>query len=107
MDRYSLLILGIVLSVLWLSVLVELKYSHATLLYGMVALVLAPIAIHKVPRVNGALGLLLGLAVFASFPFKELFQLDGLVQEVPVTLAYAGMLWLIGMGWKRSWKKEK
>ncbi|GAA6193630.1 hypothetical protein [Phaeobacter sp. NW0010-22] len=107
MNKYSVLIAAIVFLTLLLAVPIGLKYSQASLLFGFVALVLAPIAIHKTPSVNWALGLLMGLAIFASFPFKKLFQLDGFVQEAPVTLAYAGILWLIGMGWKRSWKQGK
>lgn len=106
MNKYFFAIVAVVsISILLTSL--GLKYSHATLLFGLAAAGLAPIAIHKVPNSNIAVGLLMGLAYFASFPFKKLFQLDGFIQEIPVTLIYAGILWTIGAGWKRSWKTGK
>ena len=81
-----------------------MKYSHAAILFGIGAVALAPIAIHNIQSANGSLGLLVGLAIFASFPLKKLFQIEGIIQEAPVTLIYFGILWAVGFGWKRSWK---
>ncbi|WP_114286362.1 hypothetical protein [Candidatus Halocynthiibacter alkanivorans] len=104
MNKYSISVLAIAITTLFLAVVIGLKYSQASLIFGIVALALAPIAIHKVSDRGWALGLLAGLAIFASFPAKKLFQIEGFVTETLLTLIYFGTFWVIGMGWKRSWK---
>lgn len=86
------------------AVPVGLKYSQASLLFGFIAAVSAPIVIHRIPDKNWSIGMLVGLSLFASFPVRKLFQLDGLLQELPVILAYCALLWVIGLGWRRSWR---
>jgi len=44
------------------------------------------------------------LSIFASFPFRQLYQIEGFVREIPIIAIYAGILWLVGRGWKRSWQ---
>lgn len=104
MNKYGLAVTIAVLGTLAIAVSVGLKYSQATLLFGLIAALSAPVAIHKIPSVNWALGMLMGLSIFASFPLKKLFQIDGFINEAPVTLAYVALLWLIGFGWRRSWR---
>lgn len=86
------------------SVPIGLKYSQGMLLYGLIAVVSAPVVIHRVSDKNWSLGMLVGLSLFASFPLKKLLRLDGILEETAVSLAYAGVLWVIGFGWKRSWR---
>lgn len=107
MGKSGAVIATVVMVTLVFAVSIGLKYSQASLLFGAVALVLAPVAIHKIPNVNWASGVLIGLAVYASFPFKKLFQIDGFLHESAVTLSYFAVLWIAGMGWKRNWKFGK
>ena len=104
MNNYGLAVTIAVFGALTIAVPVGLKYSQATLLFGLIAALSAPVVIHKIPNANWALGMLMGLSFFASFPLKKLFQIDGFINEVPVTLAYAALLWVIGFGWRRSWR---
>ena len=104
MNKYGLAVNIAVIGTLIIAVPVGLKYSQATLLFGLIAALSAPVVIHKIPNANWALGMLMGLSFFASFPLKKLFQIDGFINEVPVTLAYAALLWVIGFGWRRSWR---
>lgn len=104
MNKYGLAVIMAVLGALVIAVPIGLKYSQATLLFGLIAALSAPVVIHKIPSVNWALGMLMGLSHFASFPFKKLFQIDGFINEVLVMLAYFALLWLIGFGWRRSWR---
>ncbi len=104
MNKYVLAVIVAVFGALVIAVPIGLKYSQATLLFGLIAVLSAPVVIHKVPNVRGATGMLVGLSIFASFPLKKLLQIDGFINEVPVTLAYAAILWVIGFGWKRSWR---
>jgi len=104
MNKYGLGVLAAVFGVVVFAVPIGLRYSQATLLFGLIAAISAPIVIHRIPDKNWSLGMLLGLSLFASFPFKKLFQIDGFASEIPVTLAYATTLWVIGFGWKRSWR---
>lgn len=106
MNKYVFLVLAVVAGALFVAVPTGMKYAHASLLFGALAVVLAPISIHKVPAANVATGLLIGLAIFASFPLKKLFQIDGFVAQVALSLLYAGVLWTVGFGWKRSWKNQ-
>lgn len=104
MNKYALGVILAVFGALLIAVPIGLKYSQATLLFGLIAIISAPMVIHKIPNNSSALGMLLGLSIFASFPLKKLFQIDGLAIEIPVTLAYAAVLWVIGFGWKRNWR---
>jgi hypothetical protein len=104
MNKYVLGVIIGVFGALAIAVLIGLKYSHAALLFGLIAAISASVVIHKVSNKNWSLGMLMGLSVFASFPLKKLFQLDGFINEIPVTLAYFAILWVVGFGWKRSWR---
>ena len=103
MNKYGLAVTIAVFGALVIAVPIGLKYSQATLLFGLIAALSAPVVIHKIPNVSWAMGMLMGLSIFASFPLKKLFQIDGFINEMPVTLAYAALLWVIGFGWRRSW----
>ena len=102
MNKFGVGVLAVLFGALIVAVSIGLKYSHATVFFGLVAASAAPVVIHKIPNQSLSLGLLMALSLFASFPLKKLFQIDGFIHELPVTLVYAGMLWLIGFGWKRS-----
>lgn len=104
MNKYGLAVTIAVFGALSIAVLIGLKYSQATLLFGLIAALSAPVVIHKISNVSWALGMLMGLSIFASFPLKRLFQIDGFINEMPVTLAYVSLLWVIGFGWRRSWR---
>ncbi|WP_108815029.1 hypothetical protein [Loktanella sp. Alg231-35] len=104
MNKFGLGVFVAVFGALTLAVPIGLKYSQATLQFGLIAAISAPVVIHKISDKNWSLGMLMGLSYFASFPLKKLFQIDGLVTDISVTLAYAGILWLVGFGWKRSWR---
>ena len=104
MNKYVLGVTIAVFGALVIAVPIGLKYSQATLLFGLIAAVSAPMVIHKISDKNWSLGMLMGLSFFASFPLKKLFQIDGFMNEIPVTLAYVAILWVIGFGWKRSWR---
>ena len=107
MNKYGFTIAAVVFMSLILSLIVGLKYSQASILFGIIAVGLARTTIHKVTEVNWAVGMLVGLALFASFPLKKLFQLDGFTQKFLLTMIYAGVLWIVGMGWRRNWKQGK
>lgn len=104
MNKFGLAVVVAVFGSLFIAVPIGLRYSQATILFGLIAALSAPVVIHKIPSVNWAAGMLMGLSFFASFPLKKLFQIDGFINEVPVTLAYAALLWVIGFGWRRSWR---
>ncbi len=104
MNKYFLGVIIAVFGALSVAAALGLKYSVATLLFGLVAAISAPLVVHKISDRNWSLGMFVGLSIFASFPAKKLFQLDGFLQEVPVTVAYAAILWVVGFGWKRSWR---
>ena len=104
MNKYNLTVIFAVFAALIVAVPIGLKYSQATVLFGLIAAISAPIVIHKTPDTGWALGMLMGLSFFASFPLKKLFQIDGFINEIPVTLAYVAILWIIGFGWRRSWR---
>lgn len=104
MNKYGLAVTIAVFGALIIAVPIGLKYSQATLLFGLIAALSAPVVIHKVPDANWASGMLMGLSFFASFPLKKLFQIEGFINEASVMLAYAALLWVIGFGWRRSWR---
>lgn len=104
MNSYFIIILAIVLAVVFCAVFLGLSYLNASILFGVVAVVLSPVAIHRIPQSNLATGVLVGLAIFASYPLKKFFHLDSLMLSIIVTLGCFGVLWVIGFGWKRSWK---
>ncbi|WP_306115867.1 MULTISPECIES: hypothetical protein [unclassified Roseovarius] len=104
MNKYVLGVVIAVFGTLVIAVSVGLKYSQASLLFGLVAAVSAPVVIHKISDVGWSIGMLMGLSFYASFPIKKLFQIDGIINEIPVTLVYVAVLWVIGLGWRRSWR---
>lgn len=104
MDKYAIIVLGVVMAALLVSVGIGMRYSVAVLVFGAIAVVLAPIALLKIEKTNVATGMLVGLAVFASFPARKLYQLDGFIDAALLTIAYAVVLFIVGFGWKRKWK---
>ncbi|WP_166415971.1 hypothetical protein [Cochlodiniinecator piscidefendens] len=102
MGEYFIFIVAVVIATFWIALSLGLRYSQASLLFGIVALALAPIAMHRISSQNWAIGTICGLGIFASFPMKRLFQLDGPLQEVPVSLLYIAILWVISMPWKKA-----
>lgn len=106
MNQFGLLIVCAILAAIVFAVAVGLNYFYAAILFSGVAMALAPVAVHKIPESNVATGLLVGLGVFAAYPIRKLFQLDSLIASMLVTLACVAALWVIGLGWKRSWKQQ-
>ena len=101
--NWTLITAGVLTCSVVLGFAMSLKLSFLVLLWGFVALVLAYPVLHKIPNKNIAAGLFVGLAFFASFPFKKLMQLDEILPSIVVTLVYVGILYVAGLGWKRSW----
>lgn len=100
-------LLAVVLSMVAVAVL-SLRFSEASLLFGIVAAVSAPVVIHRVRSRALAVAALVGLAVYASFPAKKLygvFATYGKAGDIAVTLAFLVTLFLVGAGWRRDWKK--
>jgi hypothetical protein len=106
-NKYALGVVFVVFGTLTVSFMVGLIYSQAVLVFGLASALAAPVVIHKVPNANIAPGLFVGLTLFASFPFRKLFKIDGMVEELAVNFAYAAVLWIVGFGWKRIWPKAK
>lgn len=104
MNKYFLGVAIAVFGTLAVAVPIGLKYSEATLIFGLVAALSAPVVVHKIPDKNWSLSMLVGLSIFASFPLQKLLNFDGFLYEAPVSLAYLAILWVIGFGWKRSWR---
>lgn len=103
MDKYFW---GVVIAVggsLAVAAPIGLKYSQATMLFGLIAAICAPIVMHKISSKNHSIGMLVGLSIFASMPVKKLFGIDGFLLEVLVTAVYMILLWILGFGWKRRW----
>jgi nitrate reductase gamma subunit len=106
-NQYALGVVFVVFGTLTVSFMAGLKYSQAVLVFGLVSALAAPAVIHEVPNASIATGLFAGLTLFASFPFRKLFKIDGMVEELAVNFAYAAVLWIVGFGWKRIWPKAK
>lgn len=104
MNKYFWGVAITVFGALAVSAQIGLKYSEATLIFGLIAAISAPVVVHKIADKNWSLGMLGGLSTFASLPLKELLKIDGFLDEAPVSLAYFAMLWVISFGWKRSWR---
>ncbi|TYC75777.1 hypothetical protein FMN63_05190 [Stappia sp. BW2] len=104
MNSYFIIILAIVLAVVFCAAFLGLSYLHSSILFGVVAVALSPVAIHRIPQSNLATGALVGLAIFASYPLKKFLHLDSFVLSILLTLACFAVLWVVGFGWKRSWK---
>ena len=103
MTRWHLFAAGVAVVLMIVSIGAGLRFSHAAVLFGAVSLAFAYPLIQwaKTPLV-ATLSLLL-LAIFASFPLKKLFQLDGLVEGGIAMLVCAAAVYVAGFGWKRSW----
>lgn len=104
MNSYAIGIVAVVFCALFVAGTAALDYGRAAVLFGLVAALAAPVAVHKVTDRNWSVGLLLGLASFASFPINNLYGLTSFFYAVPVILVYAAALWSIGLGWTRSWR---
>ena len=102
-TKYAIGIGVIVAIVMVASVQVGLQLSHAAFLFAGVAGMCAPVVVKRVENANLAIFLLVALGLFASFPLKQLFQLEGLMLGILVTAPYVGALWVIGGGWRRKW----
>ena len=93
-----------VFGTLLVAVLIGVNYLQAAALFGTIALVSAAIVIHKIEDQGLCIGMLVGLSVFASFPLRKLFQIDGFVVEMSMNLVVCAALWVVGLGWKRPWR---
>jgi hypothetical protein len=86
MNKYFWGVMIAVFGALAVAVLIGLKYSQAVLFFGLIAVLSAPIVIHKISNKNWSLSMLVGLSLFASFPLKKLYQIDGFVGGISVSL---------------------
>ena len=106
MNKYLVIVLlgiGVTMAV---AVAIPLRYSQATLLFGLVGLCLAPLAIHKIESAGLAGGLLLAVSFFASYPLIKLLNFQGTSMKYAVQAAYIAIFFVAGLGWRRSWKNE-
>ncbi len=103
MYTYPALIAGVILVCLFGGIWLGLSFFAATIVFFVVAVGLSPIAVHKIERYNFAFFALCALALFASYPMKNLLGMDDFVLELGVSVIYLGMLWVTGFGWRRKW----
>lgn len=97
-------IIGLLLAVsLALGFAVPLLYSQAALLFFFVAIMCSQIVVRRIENLNMAVCFLVGLAIFASFPMKKLFGVEGFVPGMLLSAGYCGLLWITGFGWRRKW----
>ena len=75
MNKYGLAVILAVFGAFAIAVPIGLKYSQATLVFGLIAAVSGPVVIHRIPNASLAIGMLVGLSLFASFPLKSSFKL--------------------------------
>lgn len=108
MSKRDLAVTGAILLVLFAimatALSLNLKYVYAAPVSFLFAALLSPVAIHKVSEKSLSIGLLVALAMFASHPFRKLFQLDGFIEQIAVTVTFLGLFWIFGFGWKRNWR---
>lgn len=89
------------------TAVLSLRMSEAIPVFFVVAAISAPVAVHRVASPLGAGGLLVVLALFASFPAKSHYRVReayGTLGEVVVTLAFLAVLFVLALGWRRAWR---
>lgn len=97
-------IIGLLVAVsLGVGFAVPLLYSQAALLFFFVAIICAQLVVRRVKNLNFAVGFLVGLAFFASFPMKKLYGVEEFVPGLLVSAGYCALLWIAGFGWRRKW----
>ncbi len=99
-----LLVIAGVVAAMMIAVSVPLSFGQSVPLFSLVAFVSAPVVLHKIKDKGMSVGFLIGLALFGSVPLMRYFEIDGFIGETLITLAYTALLFIIGFGWKRSWK---
>lgn len=104
MNTYATAVIAAIFVSTFFAGVMALEEARAAVLFGLVALFSAPVAVHKVADSYWAAGLLFGLASFASFPASRALGITGLLPVVGVMFVYVAVLWGVGMGWKRSWR---
>lgn len=82
---------------------IPLLFSQAAALFGAVALGFAYPTIQFASSTNIAAVFIAVLAIYASWPLKQLLPYEGLLADVGLSLLYAGVIFLAGAGWKRRW----
>jgi len=98
------IVLLAVLAAMMIAVSVPLSYGQAAPVFALVTFASAPVILHRIRDKGMAVGFLIGLSIFGSVPLMRYFEIDGFIGETLITLAYAALLFIIGFGWKRSWK---
>ncbi len=93
-----------VLAATMIAISVPLDYAQSAPLFSLVAFASARVVLHKIADKAMAVGFLVGLSIFGSVPLLRLFEIDGFIGETLMTLTYTALLFVIGLGWKRSWK---
>lgn len=63
MNNYGLAVTIAVFVALIIVISTGLKYSKATLLFGLIAVLSAPVVLHNIPNVSWALGMLMVLSL--------------------------------------------
>ena len=103
MYKIPAAILAIILVCLFGGVWLGISAVFASLAFLVIAVCLSPIAVHKVENHQVAIGLLLALSFFASYPMKRVLGMDDFVLELLLSAVYLGILYVTGFGWRRSW----
>ena len=83
MDYYGLGVALAVFGSMLIGLQVGIKYSQATLVFGFIAAVCAPIVIHKIQSIGGSVSMLVALAYYASFPQKNCSNSTGSCMKYP------------------------
>ena len=104
MNLHFFVVLAIALLTVLASIQISLPQIYALPVFGMVAVVLSPLAVHKIPSAPNAALALIVLGIMGSIPLRSLLQLDYLPMGVLVILAYSAVLWVTGFGWRRTWR---
>jgi hypothetical protein len=104
MNRYEVLIIVLVLGSAEVAFQMGLNYSQCIMLFSFVAVAMAPIAIHKTESRGSGSGFLVGLAFFVSIPIARHFNVDSVFKTALIALPIMGLLWIVGLGWKRKLK---
>jgi hypothetical protein len=100
----AIIVSGSVVVATFGAVWLGLLYSQASLVFLIIALALARTAALRPSRDWVALGLMMGLAYFASFPLKKLFDpIMTPLWDIALTVIYFGIVYLAGFGWRRGW----
>ncbi|AVX03439.1 hypothetical protein MXMO3_00907 [Maritalea myrionectae] len=106
MNRYGIVMLVTSASLLIIAVVIRLSYLNTSVLFGLVALAFAPLAMHRFSQ-NATISALVGLSLFAAYPLYKLVGQGNIFTLLGFQVGYLALFWVIGAGWKRDWKSGR